>query len=176
MGVLDIIKKRRSIRSYKDKEVERDKLKTILEAARLSPSASNRQEWRFVIVEDKDTKNRLKKAAKNQKFVGEAPVVITCCAQTDFHVMTCGQMCYPIDLAIAIEHMVLTAQELGLGTCWVGAFNEDEVKEILNIPSEIKVVELLSLGYSKVTPPQKEKLPLAKIAYYNEWAASFIRK
>src|SRR3989338_7182064 len=145
MNVMEAIKKRYSVRSYQDRAVEKEKLEIVLEAARLAPSASNRQEWRFVVVQDRDTRQRLMKAAKNQAFVGEAPVVIACCAKTDNHLMTCGQMCYPIDIAIAIEHMALEATEEGLGTCWVGAFYEDKVKEILGITKDIRVVELLAL-------------------------------
>ena len=125
MNVMEAIKNRYSVRGYKNRPVEREKLNKILEAARFAPSASNKQEWRFIVVQDKDTRQHLMEAAKNQPFVGEAPVVIACCAKTDDHIMTCGQMCYPIDVAIAIEHMALEAVEEGLGTCWVGAFYED---------------------------------------------------
>jgi len=169
MDVFEAIKKRRSIRKYKEEEVEEEKILKILEAARLAPSASNRQEWRFVVVRDRKTRKLLSEAAKNQKFVEEAPVVIVCCAQTDEHRMSCGQLSYPIDVAIAIEHMVLTAVEEGLGTCWIGAFYEDKVKEILNIPKEIKVVELLTLGYPKEKPQAKERLPLEKIVKWESW-------
>jgi len=82
------------------------------------------------MVQDKNIRQRLMPAAKNQAFVAQAPVVIACCAKTDNYTMTCGQLCYPIDLAIAIEHMALQATEEGLGTCWIGAFYEDQVKEI----------------------------------------------
>src|SRR3990167_8893030 len=147
MNVMEAIKKRYSVRSYQDRAVETEKLESILEAARLAPSASNRQEWRFIVAQDRNIRQCLMQAAKGQAFVGQAPVVIACCAKTDNHVMTCGQMCYPIDVAIAIEHMALKATEEGLGTCWIGAFYEDQVKEILGIPDNIRVVELLILGY-----------------------------
>ena len=122
MDVMEAIKKRYSVRSYQDHAVETDKLGSILEAARLAPSASNRQEWRFIVVQDKNIRQRLMQAAKDQAFVGQAPVVIACCAKTDSHVMTCGQQCYPIDVAIAIEHMALKATEEGLGTCYQLSF------------------------------------------------------
>ncbi|MDD4955523.1 MAG: nitroreductase family protein [Candidatus Omnitrophica bacterium] len=170
MNVFDAIKKRRSIRGYLDKPVEKDKLSEIIEAARLAPSASNRQEWRFVVVTDKKLRIGLKTAAKGQAFVGEAPVVIACCAETDNHLMTCGQLCYPIDVAIAIDHMTLAAIERGLGTCWVGAFHEEEVKKILDIPKDVRVVELLCLGYAKEEPKQpKERLDIEKIAFSQIW-------
>ncbi len=170
MTVMEAIKKRYSVRSYRDQSVESDKLGKVLEAARLAPSASNRQEWRFVVVQDKDTRQRLMEAAKNQAFVGEAPVVIACCAKTDGHVMTCGQMCYPIDIAIAIEHMALEAVEEGLGTCWIGAFYEDQVKEILGVPKDVRVVELLALGYpSKPSSGRKDRLSMEEIVMHERW-------
>ena len=170
MDVIEAIKKRCSVRSYQDRAVEKEKLEIILEAARLAPSAGNRQEWRFIVVQDKNIRQRLMKAAKNQAFVGQAPVVIACCAEADNYAMTCGQLSYPIDVAIAIEHMALKATEEGLGTCWIGAFYEDEVKKILGIPKEIRVVELLTLGYAdKPCLSRKDRLSLKEIVMYEEW-------
>jgi nitroreductase len=170
MDVMETIRRRCSVRNYQAKPVEEEKLSSILEAARIAPSASNRQEWRFVVVKNEITRQRLMKAAKGQSFVGEAPVVIACCAQTDNHIMSCGQLCYPIDVAIAIEHMVLKATEEGLGTCWVGAFYEDQVKEILGIPKDIRVVELLVLGYpAKPCSVHKDRLRIKEIAMYERW-------
>lgn len=174
MDVFEAIEKRRSTRTYLDKPVEEEKLLKILEAARLAPSASNRQEWRFVVVKDRKTRLKLKVAAKGQTFVEEAPIVIVCCAKTDNHVMTCGQLCYPIDVAIAIDHITLAAQALSLGTCWVGAFYEEEVKKILEIPKDIKVVELLCLGYAGEEPRQaKDRLGLTQIAFLDKWDVPF---
>src|SRR5512136_2314620 len=147
MDVIDAIKTRKSVRVYLDRPIEDEKLNAVLEAARLAPSASNRQEWRFVIVRETETRKKLAAAAGGQAFVGEAPVVIVACAETDMHVMGCGQLCYPIDVAIALDHMSLAAVDLGLGTCWIGLFDEKKVKEILHIPDEIRVVELMPLGY-----------------------------
>ena len=147
MEVMDAIRTRRSVRSYLEKPVEDEKVRRILEAARLAPSAKNLQEWRFIVVRDKAVRQKLAAAAKGQAFVGQAPVVIACCAQTDNHIMTCGQLCYPIDLAIAIDHLILKATEEGLGSCWVGAFYEDQVKAVLRVPEDVRVVELVPLGY-----------------------------
>ena len=171
MNVMEAIKKRCSVRGYQNRPIEKEKMDNILEAARLAPSASNRQEWRFVVVQDRDTGQHLIKAAKNQAFVGEAPVVIACCAKTDNHIMTCGQMCYPIDMAIAIEHMALEATEEGLGSCWIGAFYEDQVKEILGIPQDIRVVELLVLGYpAEPSSSRKDRLSIEEIVMYERWS------
>jgi len=170
MNVIDAIKTRKSVRAYLDKPVENEKLDTILKAARFAPSAANLQEWRFVVVRDSDKRKKLVEAAKGQTFVGEAPVVLVACAETDNHVMTCGQLCYPIDVAIALDHITLAAVELGLGTCWIGKFDEKKVKEILGIPEEIRVVGLMPLGYpSDPSLVEKRRLPLEKIVKYERW-------
>ena len=170
MDVYEAIRKRKSVRRYKDKDVEQEKLMRILEAARLAPSASNKQEWRFVVVQDKEKRQKLSEAARGQKFVAEAPVVIACCAETDYHEMTCGQLCYPIDVSIAIDHMTLVAVEEELGTCWIGAFYENKVKDILSIPDDIRVVELLTLGYpTDDSIKEKSRLPLERIVKWKKW-------
>ncbi len=170
MDVLDAIKSRKSVRRYLDKSIEKEKLIAVLEAGRLAPSASNRQEWRFVIVRDRETRRKLAEAADEQAFVGEAPVVIVACAETDSHTMKCEQPCYPIDVAIALDHITLAAVELELGTCWIGAFDEERVKEILGIPEEIRVVELMPLGYpSDPSIVKKERLSLDTIVKYEHW-------
>jgi nitroreductase len=170
MNVHEAIAARRSIRSYQDKPVEEAKLMRILEAARKAPSARNRQEWKFCLVRDKETRQKLMVAAKNQAFVGEAPVVIAACAVDTEAVMACGQLAYPIDVAIAVDHMTLIAVEEGLGTCWVGAFLEDQVKQVLGIPANVRVVQLLALGYPKSAPEAKPRKALNEIVCYDRWS------
>ncbi len=170
MDVLDAIRTRKSVRKYLSKTVEKEKLTAILEAGRLAPSASNRQEWRFVVVSDDETKRKLAEAANKQIFVGKAPVVIAACAETDGHVMSCGQACYPIDVAIALDHMTLATVELGLGTCWIGAFDESRVKQILGIPAEVRVVALMPMGYpSDLSVAKKNRLPFNEVVKYEHW-------
>jgi nitroreductase len=170
MDVMEAIHSRKSVRSYLDKTVEQDKLNRVLEAARMAPSASNRQEWRFVVVTDPETRRRLGEEAAGQRFVAEAPVVIAACAQTDGKIMRCGQSCYPIDVAIAIDHLTLAAVAEGLGTCWIGSFDPEEVRRILSIPEEIVVVELLPLGYPRdPRAVAKSRLPLETIVHYEKW-------
>jgi len=169
MDLAEAIKKRRSIRKYLTRKVENDKLDRVLEAGRLAPSAKNLQEWRFVVVRDEGRRKRLAEAAKGQTFVGEAPVVIAACATVTDYVMTCGQLTYPIDLAIALEHMVLTAAADGLGTCWIGAFYEEEVKKILNIPPEVRVVALLPLGYPDESPHPRPRKEIGEIVAFESW-------
>jgi nitroreductase len=170
MDVMEAIKTRKSTRNYLDKPVEDDKLRIVLEAARLAPSASNRQEWRFVIVRDKDMRHALATAALGQSFVGEAPVVIVACAKTDNHIMACGQLCYPIDVAIALDHITLAAVGLNLGTCWIGAFDEDKVKALLSIPDVVRVVGLMPLGYPvDAAPRTKNRLSYEEIVKFDRW-------
>ena len=150
--------------------MEKEKLDRVLEAARMAPSASNRQEWRFVVVTDAEKRRRLAEEAARQGFIAGAPVVIAACAQTDGKVMRCGQACHPIDVAIAIDHLTLAAAAEGLGTCWIGSFDPDVVRQILGIPKEIVVVELLPLGYPE--DPRavgKSRLPLQTIVHYESW-------
>ena len=169
MALLKQIQQRYSVRSYQKRPVEKEKLETILQAARLAPSAKNIQEWRFIVVQDTDTRKKLRVAANNQAFVGEAPVVIVCCTAISDYVMRCGHLAYPIDVAIAMEHMALQAVEEGLGTCWVGSFYEDQVKAILAIPATARVVELLTLGYQSDTLRDKSRLALEQIACHERW-------
>ncbi|MEI7475406.1 MAG: nitroreductase family protein [bacterium] len=170
MDVFKAISERSSIRSYVDKEVEQEKIDKILEVARLSPSASNKQRWKFIVVKNKETINKLAIASRNQLFIAEAPIVIVACAVESSHVMTCGQPAYTVDLSIAFSYMLLEAHALGLGACWIGAFFEEPVKEILNIPPSIKVVALTPIGYAKgeLVVPKKRKT-LSEIVCYEEY-------
>ncbi|MEW5806843.1 MAG: nitroreductase family protein [Acidobacteriota bacterium] len=170
MDIYEIIKLRKSVRYFQPKDVPEEVITRLLEAARLAPSASNRQEWRFVVVRDAATRKALADASCKQRFVAEAPVIFVCCAETDNHVMACGQLCYPIDVAIAIDHITLCAVAEGLGTCWIGAFYEEPVKKLLGIPAHIRVVELLPIGYPKdPCPVRKHRLPLKEIVRYERW-------
>jgi len=170
MNVFEAIKSRRSIRSFLDKPIEEEKLLRVLEAGRLAPSAKNLQEWKFVIVKDQGLRKKLALAANNQPFIAEAPVIIVGCATLVNYVMSCGQYAYPIDLAIALDHMTLQAVEEGLGTCWVGSFKEDEVKKLLQIPENIRIVELLPIGYPKDVPPARARKKLEEIICFDRWS------
>jgi nitroreductase len=135
----------------------------VLEAGRLSPSASNRQEWKFLVVRDKQTIEKLVGAANGQKFVGEAPVVIVMCATESERVMRCGKNAYTVDLSISTSYMMLEAWELGLGACWLGSFYEDQVKDILNIPDNIRVVTMFPLGYPEAIPEAKPRKSIDQV-------------
>lgn len=166
MDVMTAIKRRRSIRAYKSTEVEDEKLNLILEAARLSPSARNLQNWKFIVVRDKKLRERLVEAAAGQEFVGEAPVTLIACATASERIMTCGQPANTIDLSIALSFMMLEAAELGLGTCWLGSFYEDKVKEVLNLPEGYRVVAMTPLGYPDENPSLRPRKSIEEIVEY----------
>lgn len=170
MDVRKAIESRRSIRSYNSHEVEEDKLVRVLDSGRLSPSAKNLQERRFIVVRDAKKRQLLSEAARNQKFVAEAPIVIAACSVETKYIMSCGQLAYPIDTAIAVDHMTLAAVEEGLGTCWIGAFDEKKVKEILNIPDDVRVVSLLTLGYPSAIPRPTSRKNLNEIVMWENWS------
>jgi nitroreductase len=169
MDVFTAIKQRSSVRAYQDKEVEEDKLRKILEAARLSPSSSNRQEWKFIIVKNKETRRKLSNAAMGQTSIAEAPIVIVACGTDTKSIMLCGQPSYTVDVSIACSFMILQAYELGLGTCWIGAFKEDEVKKILKIPESARVVAMTPLGYPNQPPSPKSRKGLDQIVCFEKY-------
>ena len=138
MNVDEAIRKRYSCRAYHDKPVEKEKLDIILEAARLAPSAKNTQDWRFVVVTDKETRHKLAQTTNKPDSFKNAGVIIVGCSNSD-DVMTCGQAIAQIDVAIALEHISLQSMELGLGTCWIGSFKTDQVRQILGIPDNIEI-------------------------------------
>jgi nitroreductase len=171
MDVISAIKKRYSVRSYEEREIEQDKLEKVLEAGRLAPSGMNLQDWRFVVVRDQTLRQKLAEASNNQQFVAQAPVVIVACGVDTDRIALCGHPVYLLDVAIAVDHMTLKAVEEGLGTCWIGAFYEEKVKEILDIPKDVRVVTLLTLGYPKGrAPKKKDRKNLSEIVMHNKWA------
>jgi nitroreductase len=163
MDVFEAVSKRRSIRKYKDAPVEDEKLQDILEVARIAPSAANRQEWKFIVVKDKKSREKLSEAANGQTFVGEAPVTIVACSTESERVMPCGQYAYTVDISIAVSFMILEATELGLGTCWLGAFDEEKVRNILEIPERVRVPAMFTVGYADESPHQRPRKHLDEI-------------
>ena len=168
MTILEAIKKRYSCRAYLDKPVEAEKLQQILEAARLAPSAKNLQDWRFVVVTEKEKKKRLSEAANNQSFIAGAGAVIVACSMSDY-VMRCGQPVGPIDVAIALEHMCLEATELGLASCWIGSFYPEKVRAVVNVPENVTIIELLAVGYPADSQKQPSRVPMEKIVSFEDW-------
>jgi nitroreductase len=162
MELTEAIKKRRSIRKYKRDPIPDETIREVLEAAMDAPSAGNLQSRYFFVVSDQSLRKRLAAAAYDQNFIGQAPIVVVVC--TDHRIQTTygerGIMLYAImDCAAAIQNMMLCAYSLGLGTCWVGAFNEKEVTKLLNIPSHFRPVAIVPLGYPNESPLPPPKMP-----------------
>ena len=152
MEVLEAIEKRRSVREYKPSSIPQEHLKRILEAARLAPSAGNRQPWRFIIVRNHEQKKLLTKIARNQTFLEDAAVIVVALADAE-----ASPKWFKQDVMIAIEHMVLASTSLGYGTCWIGAFKEEQTKQLLEIPERISIVALLPIGIPNEKPRPKPR-------------------
>lgn len=170
MNVYEAIRARRSVRRYKPDPVSEEALGRILEAVRQAPSGNNRQPWKFVVVRDPQTRRELSAAARNQRFVAEAPVVIAAVGQDPERIMACGVPGDPVNLAIALDHLALAAVEEGLGTCWIGAFLQDPVRRILGVPDDRTVIELMTLGHPDDEPREKIRKPLDEIVCYERYA------
>jgi len=168
MTILETIRKRYSCRAYQEKCIEPDKLDTILEAARLAPSARNMQDWRFVVVTDSQIKRQVAATTNRPDVFDKAGAIIAACSNSDY-VMRCGQAIGPIDVAIALEHICLQATDLGLGTCWIGSFDPEEVRSILGIPVDIEVIELMAVGYPADSKPEAKREPMEKIVSFEKW-------
>ncbi len=204
MEVSEAIKKRRSIRRFKSAPVPDEKIELLLESARLAPSGTNTQPWRFIVVKDDETKKRLRKAAHNQRHIKSAPVIIVCCAdlkalkefpervdeliesgalpertrevfipylKRGMSTVTRGELitAAAANVAIAVEHIVLQAVEIGLGTCWVRWYEDDDVKEILDIPDHVEVMALLPIGIPDEDPSPRPRLRLDEIVFNEKY-------
>ncbi len=168
MDVMEAIRTRRSVRSYSSQPVEPEKLTAILEAGRLSPSSANSQNWRFILVTDREKINQLMDAADGQPFVGQAPAAIVVCG-TARRTMDCGQPTDTVDCSIALSYMILEAHELGLGTCWLGHFFADKVKKVLDIPEDVSVVAFTPVGYPSGDTPARPRKPLMDVSSANTY-------
>ena len=166
MELTEAIRARQSIRDYEDRSVPEEKLQRVLEAARLSPSASNRQERKFIVVRDPERRKALSRAAGGQAHIADAPAVIAAVATMPEYVMRCGVPAYAVDVAIAVDHITLAAADEGLGTCWIGAFSQEEARDILGVPEKYRIVTLLPLGFPRNTEKVKIRRPIDEIVCY----------
>jgi nitroreductase len=168
MDLLEAIKKRRSIRAYKNQDVPEEVVEKLIEAASFAPSAGNIQPWKFVVARNPEVKKKLAQAA-DQAFIEEAPVVIVVCANEKRASMgygVRGKTLYCIqDTAAATQNIHLTAYSLGLGTCWIGAFNEDQARKAVNAPEEMRPVAMIPVGYADEAPAQRNRRPPSQIMH-----------
>jgi nitroreductase len=163
MDVLEAIRMRRSIRSYLPRPVEEEKLAQVLEAARLAPSANNRQDWKFIVVREAARRKKLVEPCNNQTFIAEAPLVVVACTTDAKRTMRSGYQCAAVDVTIAVDHLTLAATALGLGTCWIGAFDAKKVAAALDLPPEVVPVHVLPMGYAAETPAARPRKGLSEI-------------
>lgn len=169
LDVFEAIKNRRSIRKFERKVVSEEQVERLVDAARHAPSAGNIQPWEFVIVRSQHIKHQLSIAALNQTFIEAAPVVIVVCAneaRSGQGYGSRGVNLYCIqDTAAATENMLLAAHGMGLGACWVGAFREEMVRKVLNIPIHVRPVAIIPIGYPSVKPAPRGRRPIREVVH-----------
>lgn len=161
MTVREVIETRKSIRKFNTGSITDEQLQTLMEAAQLAPSASNMQPYEFIIVKDDKLKTQLVKKGAIQPFITEAAVIFVGIGDPS------REKWYKVDIAIAMEHLALQATELGLGSCWIGAFNEEKVKEVLKVPAKKQVIALLPIGIPGQDPPARPRKSLDALFYTN---------
>jgi len=171
MDIYETIKNRTSVRSYQSTPIEEEKLTRILDAARLAPSGKNGQPWTFIVVRDQETREKLVPACKDQKFIAQAPVVIVACGKEELAYQQMGGYwnSLPVDIGISLEHLMLAAVSEGLGTCWIGAFLEEEVRKILAVPADEKIVAMTPVGYPAGDITFRRRKSLEEIVMYEKW-------
>jgi nitroreductase len=167
--ILDAIEKRYSVRHYKDLPVEEEKLAEVLEAARLAPSGTNSQPWKMVVVRNRATIQAMVHAIGGQQFVEQAPVLVVACKNGEGYNVGHRYDGAIIDITIALDHMTLQAASMGLGTCWLGNYDGNEIRAMLDIPSENPVVAILALGYPDDSHPHhpRPRKPLSDLVCWD---------
>jgi nitroreductase len=173
LEILEAILKRKSIRSFARKGLTDEDIETLIQSAIHAPSAGNIQPWAFVTVRDRDVKEALVEAAHGQSFIAAAPLVIVVCADPARTAPKYGERGTTLyclqDTAAAVENIILTATHNGLGTCWIGAFDEGMVAAALGIPRGIKPVAMLPIGYPDQDPPSRPRRPISEVLHRDKW-------
>jgi nitroreductase len=173
MDFTEVIRTRRSVRSYSDKPVPEDALKRVLEAAHVAPSANNTQPWHYIVVKDAEKREAIAHLSADQGFIAQAPVVIVCVGKR-YHDQWSwiGENMYLVDCAISLDHLLLAARNEGLGTCWIGAIgaaSQKELQKLLKIPHGQAVFMLTPLGYPKspgAFRPALSRMPFDQMVSY----------
>lgn len=178
MDLYEVLESRRSVRKYKTEDVSEEKLKKVLEAARIAPSWSNLQCWRFIVVRDGEVKKELGASMPDnnpaKKAVGEtAPVVVVLCANPKESGDQDGKDYYLLDAGLAMQQMMLAAQAEGLGTCWVALFDEAKAREACSVPEDYRVVGLTPLGYPEKQPSARPRKEFGEIIFNEKWGKPF---
>jgi nitroreductase len=169
VNFLELAKRRYSVRSFQNKPVEKDDLLKVLEAASLAPSACNNQPLIVIVIQDLSARKKLD-AAYNRGWFLSAPVIIAACCDNDKSWKRSDGRDYgEVDVAIAVDHMTLAAAELGLGTCWIGAFKDAEARKILNLPDHIDLIAFTPLGYPASERPVKARKKIDEFVYWESF-------
>lgn len=172
MDIFQAIIKRRSYRSFSSRPIEFEKLSAILEAGALAPTAANREELRFIVINNKKQIKEMSDSANQQFWIDSAPVVIVVCSQVDFQKDFFDEK--GVDYAMhaagaSVQNMLLAATAVGLGACWVGNIDESRIKDLLHIPENIMVPAIIPLGYPDKEPDKKEEMVLARYVYFHQY-------
>jgi len=154
MNIREVFEKRKSIRKFTGEPITEDQIKTIMEAAQIAPSASNMQPYKFIVIKDDETKRNFRKIAVPQRFVQKAAVIFVALGNKE------RDYWYKVDIGIAVQQMALQTAELGLGSCWIGAFERDKVRELLKVPDDWEIVALLPVGVPAQDPPARPRKSL----------------
>jgi nitroreductase len=173
METLECIKTRRSVRKFLDKPVPFDRIATILDCGRLAPSAGNLQSWKFIVVEDKGPKEEIARACIDQMWIATAPYIIVIVSEFEkmkrFYDLR-GERLYSVQsCAAAAQNMLLAAHDLGLGACWIGAFDEEKIRNILGCPADTRPQAVIPIGYPAETPQKPNKYPIETVSYWRQW-------
>ena len=173
MDVMEAIKKRRSVRKYLDVPVEWDKIGEVLEAGKAAPSSGNIQNWKFVVVNDKEKRRKIAQACLQQSWMANAPVHIVVVAEPEpavMHYGVRGERLYTVqNCAAAVENMLLAATSVGLGSCWIGAFDEDMLKRAIGCTERVRPQAVVTIGYADERPPEPTEYTLEDVTYLNKW-------
>lgn len=168
MNVYEAIQTRHSIRKYTYEPIPKEKIEKIVSEAQLAPSAGNKQPWRFIIVQDRDKIKKIAEIANKQTWIADAGAVVIAMA-VDKKSPEVYERWAERDVMTAVEHMVLTAWEMGYGTCWIGAFNQGDIKEFLGIPENMTVINLLPIGKPDQSPTRRPRKPIDEMFYGEEY-------
>jgi len=176
MKTLEAIKKRRSTRQYLDKDIEFSKIAEIIEAGSYAPNAGNLQNWKFIIVKDKANIQKIAETCLEQYWMASAPAMIVVCSEderSEKYYGDRGKQIYNIqNCAAAAQNIVLAATDLGLATCWVSAYKEENIRHILNMPANTTPQVVITIGYSKEVPQEKYMLELKDLFYFDSWGTT----
>ena len=169
MQFLELAAKRASIRAYEDRSIPTELVNQVLEAGRLAPSACNRQPWHFIVLTKAENRKRVGEAYSREWFWSAPVIIVVCVDKSKAWTRKDGASYAWVDTAIAVDHMTLCATDLGLATCWIGAFQDDKLREVLQLPAGIEAVAMLPLGFPKEAGRSKDRLPLEQIVHWEKW-------